>query len=177
MYVMVATGGVVLLYSLERLRLQHLGWPFLFLAVITLTIASSLSIKIPRVDGEITVSDTIIFLTLLLYGAEAGILVAALDGLGSSLHVSRKMRVILFNTAQMVCSTFVTTLVLHAAFGSVRGIHQLGSPQLSFTAVFLMALVQDVVNSGLVAIYTALRSTGPFGRPGAVTISGPRLPI
>jgi len=161
-YVMVAAGGVVLVYSLGHLSRQHLEWPFLFLAVITLTIASSLSIKIPRVDGEITVSDTIIFLTLLLYGGEAGILVAALDGLGSSLRVSRKMRVVLFNTAQMACSTFLTTLVLRAAFGSARGIHQLGSSRLSFAAIFLMALVQYAGNSGLVAIYTALKIGRPF---------------
>src|SRR5215471_2639858 len=119
LYSMVATGGVVLLYSLSLLHRQHLDWPFLFLAGVTITVASRLSIKIPRVDGEITVSDTIIFLTLLLYGPEAGIVVAALDGLGSSLHVSRKARVMLFNTAQMICSTFLTTLVLRASFGSI----------------------------------------------------------
>src|SRR5215471_4683030 len=117
LYGMAALGGILLLYSL--LHLQHLDWPFLFLAAVTITVASRLSIKIPRVDGEVTVSDTIIFLTLLLYGAEAGIVMAALDGLGSSLHVSRKARVMLFNTAQMICSTFLTTLVLRASFGSI----------------------------------------------------------
>jgi signal transduction histidine kinase/ActR/RegA family two-component response regulator len=158
---MVAVGGLVLLYSLVLLHGQHLDWPFLFLAGLTITVASRLSIKIPRVDGEITVSDTIIFLTLLLYGAQAGIVVAALDGLGSSLHVSRKARVMLFNTAQMICSTFLTTLVLHAGFGPIRGIHQLGSPHLSFTAIVVMAIVQYAGNSGLVAIYTALKTSRP----------------
>jgi signal transduction histidine kinase/ActR/RegA family two-component response regulator len=159
LYTMVAVGGVVLLYSLVLLHRQHLDWPFLFLAGITITVASRLSIKIPRVDGEITVSDTIIFLTLLLYGAEAGIVVAALDGLGSSLHVSRKARVMLFNTAQMICSTFLTTLVLRAGFGSIRGIYQL--PHLSFVAVCVMAIVQYAGNSGLVAVYTALKTSRP----------------
>ena len=44
MYVMVALGGAVLLFSLVNLSPQHLGWPFLCLAAITLTIASTLSI-------------------------------------------------------------------------------------------------------------------------------------
>lgn len=161
LYGTVGLGGVILLVSLLRLPQQHLDWPFLFLAAMTITIASGLSIKIPVVDGEVTVSDTLIFLTLLLYGAEAGIVVAALDGLGSSLHVSRKLRVILFNTAQMVCSTFLTTVVLGVTFGSIKGIYQLGLPQLSFAAVFLMGLVQYAANSGIVATYTALKTSRP----------------
>jgi signal transduction histidine kinase/ActR/RegA family two-component response regulator len=161
LYSVVALGGMVLLYSLFLLRREHLDWPFLFLAAVTITVASRLSIKIPRVHGEITVSDTIIFLTLLLYGPEAGIVVAALDGLGSSLHVSRKLRVLLFNTAQMICSTFLTTLVLRGCFGSIRGIYQLGLPHLSFAAICVMALVQYAGNSGLVAVYTALKTSRP----------------
>jgi signal transduction histidine kinase/ActR/RegA family two-component response regulator len=161
LYIMVALGGVILLYSLILLHGQQLDWPFLFLAGITITVASRLSIKIPRVDGEITVSDTIIFLTLLLYGPQAGIVVAALDGLGSSLHVSRKARVLLFNTAQMICSTFLTTIVLRLSFGSIRGIYQLGLPHLSFAAVCVMAIVQYAGNSGLVAVYTALKTSRP----------------
>ncbi len=159
LYGMVAVGGMVLLYSLVLLHRQHLDWPFLFLAAITITVASRLSIKIPRVDGEITVSDTIIFLTLLLYGGEAGIVVAALDGLGSSLHVSRKARVMLFNTAQMICSTCLTVVVLRTSFGSIRGIYQL--PHLSFAAICVMAIVQYAGNSGLVAVYTALKTSRP----------------
>lgn len=158
-YSMVASGGVILLYSLILLHREHLDWPFLFLAGVTITVASKLSIKIPRVDGEITVSDTIIFLTLLLYGPEAGIVVAALDGLGSSLHVSRKARVLLFNTAQMICSTFLTTVVLRVCFGSIRGIYQTGLPHWSFAAICVMALVQYAGNSGLVAVYTALKTS------------------
>jgi uncharacterized membrane protein len=55
-------------------------------------VSSRVSIKIPRVNTNITVSDTFIFLVLLLYGGEAGIFLAAAEGLFSGLRSSKKPR-------------------------------------------------------------------------------------
>src|SRR3954470_7855671 len=87
-YSLAIFGGAILALSLARLPSQQLGWPFIFLAFATITVASRFSVKIPKVSGEITIADTLIFLTLILYGAQAAIIVAALDGLGSSLHTT-----------------------------------------------------------------------------------------
>src|SRR5204863_3151427 len=157
----VLSGGILLL-SLIRLREAQIGWPFLFAAIATLTVASRFSIKIPRVAGEITIADTVIFLTLILYGPEAAIIIAALDGLGSSLHVSRKLRVVIFNMAQMTVSTFITAAILQTIFSTTRGLYKLGPAHVAFAATCVMALVQYAGNSGLVAIYTALKNNTPI---------------
>src|SRR5215813_3622459 len=117
--IVVAAGSAALLASLDRLPVQQLDWRFVFLTIVTAAVASRLSISIPNVQGEVTVADTLIFITMLLYGSEAAVLMAAVDGLSSSLYVTKKPRVLLFNSAQMICSTFVTVSVLRLFFGSV----------------------------------------------------------
>src|SRR5262249_5088449 len=115
-FLIVAAGGALLLLCLSRLHLDQLDWRFGLLMVVTAAIASRFSISIPNVQGEVTVADTLIFITMLLYDGEAAVLMAAVDGLSSSLYVSRKPRVLLFNSTQMICSTFVTVYVLRLSY-------------------------------------------------------------
>ena len=124
-------------------------------------VASRLSIPIPHVKGEVTVGDTLIFLTMLLYDGEAAVIMATVDGLSSSLYVSRKPRVCLFNSAQMATSTFVTVWVLRFCFGSILGLNHTGYSSRAVAAVCLMTLIQYITNSGLVATYTALKTNQP----------------
>ena len=159
-YSIVATGAAILLYCLSRLSVHELDWRFLILAAGTVGVASRLSVKIPRVSGEITVGDTLIFITMLLYSGEAAVLVAALDGIGSSLRL-KKPRVLLFNSAQMVCSTFLTTWALRLAFGQNLNLHRFDSATVTIGAFCLMALVQYAANTGIVAVYTASKTAQP----------------
>ena len=158
LYTLVAAGAAVVLFSIHRLQLARLDWRFLVLAITTLIVASRLTIRIPRLRGEVTVGDTLIFLAMLLYDGEAAILLAAVDALGSSLRVSRKPRVMLFNAAQMTCSTFVTVWVMRFCFGPIVELHRLGYSGQYLAAVCAMALVQYGANSGLVAVYTAIKT-------------------
>ena len=160
-FLIVAAGGAVLLLCLSRLHLDQLDWRFALLMIVTAAVASRFSISIPNVQGEVTVADTLIFITMLLYNGEAAVLMAAVDGLSSSLYVSRKPRVLLFNSAQMICSTFVTVSVLRLFFGSVVALGYQSYSVRMLSAVCLMGLVQYAANSGLVAIYTALKSDQP----------------
>ena len=155
--VMIA-GAAALVFSSVRLSAQQLDWRFLLLLVAMATIASRLSIPIPHVKGEVTVGDTLIFLTLMTYGGEAAVLMAAVDGLSSSLHVSKKPRVWLFNSAQMAFSTFLTVWIIRLCFGDIRELDN-SVFSLSFLgALSVMFFVQYVTNSGLVATYTALKT-------------------
>jgi signal transduction histidine kinase/ActR/RegA family two-component response regulator len=158
----VAAGVGAMLLSLPRLSPQQLDWRFLSLLVVMATVAARLSIPIPHVKGEVTVGDTLIFLTMMVYGGEAAILMAAVDGLSSSFYVSKKLRVCLFNCAQMVFSTFVTVWTLRLFFGPIRELGRGGSPTVFLGAICVMPLVQYVCNSGLVAIYTALKTDQPL---------------
>jgi signal transduction histidine kinase/CheY-like chemotaxis protein len=161
LYIVTATGVAVLLFSLHRITLAQLDWRFLLLAMTTIAIASRLSVKIPNVNGEVTVGDTLVFLTILLYDGEAAILLAAAEALSSSLRLSRKPRVFIFNAAQMACSTFITVWVLRFCFGSILELHRGGFSAKYVAAICIMALVQYLSNSGLVALYTACKTDQP----------------
>jgi len=159
----VAAGAAALISSLTRTSLQQLDWRFLLL-LIAMTAVSRLSIPIPHVKGEVTVGDTLIFLTMLLYDGEAAVLMAAMDGLSSSLYVSKKPRVWLFNSAQMSASTLLTVWTLRLCFGAIPSLSHAGYSSRIVGAVCVMTLVQYVANSGQVATYTALKTNQPvFG--------------
>jgi signal transduction histidine kinase/ActR/RegA family two-component response regulator len=162
LFFMVAAGGGAILFSLHRLAIQQLDWRFLLLIVAMGTVASRLSIPIPSVKGEVTVGDTLIFLTMMLYGGEAAVLIAALDGLSSSLFVSKKLRVSVFNTSQMAFSTFVTVWALRLFFGPISNVSQGAYSTHVIGAICVMALLQYVINSGMVAAYTGLKTNQPI---------------
>ncbi|HEV8589462.1 MAG TPA: ATP-binding protein [Pyrinomonadaceae bacterium] len=164
LFTIVAAGAAVLIFSGARLSPQYLDWRFLMLLVAMATVASRLSIPIPHVKGEVTVGDTLIFLTLLLYGGEAAVFMAAVDGVSSSLYVTRKPRVWLFNACQMAISTFVTVWTLRLCFGPTSTLNHNGYSNRAVAAVCVMALAQYISNSGLVATYTALKTNEPLYR-------------
>src|SRR3954451_6974761 len=116
MWAIIVLGSVFFLFSGLRMNVSKLDIRCLFLALITIGIGSRISIKIPRVKGHISVSDTFIFLSLLLFGGEVAILLAAAEALCSSVRFSKLKLVITFNSATAACSTFITVLVLRLFF-------------------------------------------------------------
>jgi signal transduction histidine kinase/ActR/RegA family two-component response regulator len=158
----VTAGAVVGIFCAYRLNRANLDVPFLLLVLVSVVVGSRLIIHIPRIRGEITVTDTLIFLTLLMYGGEAAVLLAAIATLATSLRVTRKIKVILFNSAVMSCATFGTVEVLGFGFGSIHLLSTTGQSATFITALCLMASVQYVVNTFLVTIYTGCKMDQAF---------------
>src|ERR671933_1481701 len=122
MWLVVAIGGGVFLFSLfelPRYSLPRLDLTFLLVTVFTAAVGSRVAVKIPRISGQITVSDTFIFLTMLIYGGEAAILLAAAEGVFSSLRISRKPTTVIFNSCMMATATFLTVCTLRYFFGNI----------------------------------------------------------
>ncbi|MET0626041.1 MAG: EAL domain-containing protein [Pyrinomonadaceae bacterium] len=160
MWAVIALGTVAGVYTAARLDTSGLGLKFALISIVTLAFGSRVRVRIPRVRGEISVSDTFIFFVLFLFGGEAAILLAAADAFCSSLRITKKKMVIAFNAAGYVCSTCLTVAVLRYGFGDIQNLPT-GNPSTYVSAVCAMALVQYVANSGLVAIGVALRAGLP----------------
>jgi signal transduction histidine kinase/ActR/RegA family two-component response regulator len=155
-------GGLIYLVAAYRLDLRIVDFKLAVIAVLTIFLSSRISIRIPQFDSQISVSDTFIFLTLLLYGYEAAILMAATEALLSSFRFCRKRSTMFFNWGCAAWSACVTSYALHFAFGDIVS---LGAGPLSarfITAMALMALIQYVSNSGIVAICGALQADRPI---------------
>jgi diguanylate cyclase (GGDEF)-like protein/PAS domain S-box-containing protein len=147
-------GAAVMVLCAYRLPFSRIDARFATLALVTTLIGSRITIKIPGTRGQISVSDTFIFLAMLLFGVEAAALLAGAEALCSSVRFSRKLKVVLFNCAVMGISTFITASILQVAFPTLN-LHSAYSPNF-IIALCVMALVQYVVNSGLVAVGAAI---------------------
>ena len=162
-WVIVACGAAALAFSVFWLPMPRLDLRFLVLAAVMVLISARLSIQIPRVNTNITVSDTFIFLVLLLYGGVAGLMLAVADGLFGALRISRKPITILFNSGMMVCSTFVTVVTLRIFFGPLADLRSLEFSSF-VAAIATMAMVQYFSNTGISAVGEALKSGQPIWR-------------
>lgn len=151
MWSLVLIGCAIILVSILRFPSDQINPQF---AVLTfLVICSSLiAVRIPKVSGRITVADTFIFLTLFLYGGAAAILMSALEGVCTTLLISKRPRTILFNCAILASSTFLTATALTAIIGRPTQIIGSGFSASFFLAICVTALVQYVANSGLIAV-------------------------
>ncbi|HYH86725.1 MAG TPA: EAL domain-containing protein, partial [Pyrinomonadaceae bacterium] len=99
---------------------------------------------------------------LLLFGGEAATLLAAAEGVCSSLRISRKPLTIFFNAAALAVSTFVTASVLRLCLGAASEVSDEASIAVSVTTVCVMALAQYVANSGLVALDRSFKDGQAF---------------
>jgi signal transduction histidine kinase/ActR/RegA family two-component response regulator len=162
MWSVVAAGAAALAASSYGLAHARPDLPLLILALMTVAASSTVALRIPNITGRITVSDTFIFLTMLLYGGGPAVILAAADGLCSSLRISRKPRTILFNSATMACSTVLTVTALRLCFGPPEGITRSGFSANFVGAICLMALVQYLTNSGLIAVEKSFKTGRPF---------------
>lgn len=160
----IALAAAVVLYSLLNLPIRNLDVNFWLLALLTVVCSSRIAIRIPYFNGQITVSDTFIFLTMLLYGGEAAVLLAAVEGCCSSLPVGRKPITILFNGSIMAMSVFITTTVVQFFFGPVSDLPRNEHLPTLVTAICVIAFVQYISNSGLAAVYTAFKVNQRIGQ-------------
>jgi signal transduction histidine kinase/ActR/RegA family two-component response regulator len=156
MWSMIGFGSAITLFSVRQLPIGRLDLRFLLLSLVVV-ISSQIAVPIPRVSGRITITDTFIFLTMLLYGGEAAILMSCLEGVCSTLRISKRVRTILLNSAVLATSTFLTASALRLFFGSPVNIVAFGYSAKFIIAICVMALVQYLANTILIAIEKAYK--------------------
>src|SRR5207244_2821188 len=134
MWLIAAIGSLIFLLALLRFPSLQLDLQFFLMAAVLVTISSRIAVQIPRLSGQITVGDTVIFLALFLYGIEAAVLLAWIEGACSALRVYKKPRTILFNAGLIAFSTFTTGWTVQHYFGSPTAL-----PHGGFSVRFVMS--------------------------------------
>jgi signal transduction histidine kinase/ActR/RegA family two-component response regulator len=154
----IALGVVSLVLCLATMSFAKLDLPFLLLAGVTVFLSARVEIQIPHSGGEhITVSDTFVFLTVLLYGGGPATLLAAAESAYSSFRFGGKVKTVAFNSAQMLTSTFVTATVMSRLFGPPEALPGTDNLGRFLSAICAMAVVQYLTNSWLASIHTAFK--------------------
>src|SRR5467141_1884139 len=99
MWLVIAVGMTICIFSAYRFPVEQVDLQLLLLVFVTVVFGSRIGVEIPHVRAEITVSDTFIFLILLLYGGEVAVLIAAADAFGSSMRFANKWFTRFFNAS------------------------------------------------------------------------------
>jgi hypothetical protein len=84
-------GLTVAVYSWAQLFVQAVDWQWLILAALTL-LTGTFTVRIPGIPALLSVSDTFVFASVLLFGPAAGTIIALLDALIISLRVGQFTR-------------------------------------------------------------------------------------
>src|SRR5919198_2262308 len=155
----IVSGVAVLAVSLRDIQIHPLGHQWYMLATLTL-ISGSATITLPSVGASLSVSETFVFASVLLFGPAAGAVMVALDGLVISFWMARRRPEwyrALFNMAAPAISIWIASHVLFAS----AGIEPLLNQQ-QYRANFLLlplalcAVVYFALNSWLIAFAVAL---------------------
>jgi putative nucleotidyltransferase with HDIG domain len=85
----VAAGSVMVVQSFLQLYLHNIGWSWTILALLTL-VSGSATVNLPSLPATVSVSETFVFTSVLLFGPAAGTLTVALDALVISFWSYRK---------------------------------------------------------------------------------------
>lgn len=85
----VGLGGATIAYSAYQLHAHPIGWNWFILALLTL-LSGSATVKLPSVPATISISETFVFTSVLLFGPAAGTLTVTLDVLAISLWLARR---------------------------------------------------------------------------------------
>ncbi|CAA9422135.1 MAG: diguanylate cyclase/phosphodiesterase (GGDEF & EAL domains) with PAS/PAC sensor(s) [uncultured Pyrinomonadaceae bacterium] len=157
-------GFVSLVTAVYHLPFEKLDFYFLILFCFTIGFGSRVTLEIPRFKSHIAVSDTFIFLALLLYGGKIAIVLAAVEAFCSSWRFCNKKITVFFNVAAMAFSTTLVVVVLKSfgLYSDIQAETYADNFNNFFVTLSVMALTQFLSNTALAAVYGALKSEKPF---------------
>ncbi|MFN2479949.1 MAG: hypothetical protein ABR554_00505, partial [Pyrinomonadaceae bacterium] len=138
----VALGACVVALAALRLPIGRVDVPFLLLSLVV-NVGTRLRARIPQTSASVSHADILLTVTLLVYGGELAVALAAVAALCASVQPNRKPFAILRNAAAASGSTFLVASALRLSFGAGSLAQTLTPPSLA-AAVCLATLVQSV---------------------------------
>jgi putative nucleotidyltransferase with HDIG domain len=164
-YAVIVAGFAAVLHSALTLVQQPADMRWLLLAALTL-VSGSANVRLTAVSATISVSETFVCTSVLLFGAAAGTLTVTLDAVVMSLWMKRRYRSewyrLLFNVAAPAASVWLAAQTFAIAgippLSSYEGAIELTAlafPLLAFTLAYFM------LNSWLIAFAISLKEQLP----------------
>lgn len=154
---LVSAGGLcVFVYALYVVATSDLSPEWILLSLVTTLIVGPTRIRIPKMKSTVTLDDTFIFLSVLLYGVWPSVVLAGVNAICCSVRSPNRRRVAPFNAGVMSLSVFASGSLAAYMFGNPSEVvSDVG--RLIMSAISL-ALVHYVLNSALISIVAALRN-------------------
>lgn len=160
MYAVMTVGFVCLAFALYNFPYRQINFQLVVLFALTIGFGSRISIPIPRFTSHIAVSDTFIFLALMLFGGEVAIVLAAIEAFSSSWRFCTKKISVFFNTAMWAFSmTVVQHVLTYSGYYTERHLHGQSGNFTDYVIVLsIMAMTLFLTNTAMASVYGALRN-------------------
>ena len=160
MYAVILIGFVCLAFALFNFPYKEINFQLIVLFALTIGLGSRISVQIPRFTSHIAVSDTFIFLALMLFGGEVAIVLAALEAFTSSWRFCTKKISVFFNTAMWAFSMTIVEYVLkYPGYYTPSYLHGQSGNITDFVIVLsIIALTLFITNTAMASAYGALKN-------------------
>lgn len=138
--------------------------PIIFTTVFLLPF---LQIQLPRTKIHLTISEAMIFITLMTYGLELAVYLAVVEVLVTTINLYRKKvtlkpRTVALNIATMVIATYFTGSITGSIFVSMPEIAINGDITVLTLMLGLMTVTQFTVNSAIVSFFISNKTGKPI---------------
>ncbi len=155
-------------WAVTGLTAERIDAGVVSLALLTVFCSCYLRIPLPRVNFTLSVSEGLIILSLLLYGAEIALLLAMIEAAFASIIILRhgysiKSKTILLNIYFAAIGVFVTAWVVGFIFGPTDVILQRNDVTSFVWLVAVMTMLLFAVNSSFGAVYSSIEKELRFG--------------
>ncbi len=156
-------AGIVVVWALYNFPVAIIDSKLIVLLLITVFLSSTLQIQLPRTKIHLSVAEALIFFTILVYGVEAAVILAALESLYASYSfkfkgINIKRGTILLNIASVTIATFCAGQVSLFIFPEAVAGHQVENLPVFVAVLSVIALTQFLINSVQVAYFTSIKT-------------------
>jgi diguanylate cyclase (GGDEF)-like protein len=160
--VVIFLGAVCTVAAVVTLPSHVFSWGYLFLLVFGVLVAPRMSLTLPRSKFAISFSDALVFLTLLLYGGQAAIVLAVVETAANCLFLRSRgfpfgRLMIPTNVSLNAISTGITIFLWMQLQLSSLGPLDISKTQHLISALGLLALIQFLGSSILAAAFQSLK--------------------
>lgn len=162
-------GLAAVLWAVWGIRFESINKGLIGLAFVTIFLSSYLRIQLPRTKIHLTISDSLVFLAMLMYGGQVALVIAVFETTFASWNLRRqgvpmRSKTVVINVLITAISVFVTSMAVSIAFGSADS-PTLVADNTSFVWMLaVMALAQFCVNSVCVSAFVAIKSDNTLWR-------------
>jgi diguanylate cyclase (GGDEF)-like protein/PAS domain S-box-containing protein len=164
---LLAAGAVVLLFSTVRLPFARLEVaPILLMALLAAQVSSRFDGR-ARAAWHFPFAEGFVFLSMLIFGGEAAVFIAAAVGLCAALSERRDWRSAAFRAAVAAVSAFAVVWVLRLTWGVLTEMTAAAPTASTLNAACIAVVLQSVVGSSVYAFGVSYRINQSAWRDGA----------
>ncbi|HYL99096.1 MAG TPA: HD-GYP domain-containing protein, partial [Blastocatellia bacterium] len=164
--VSVSFAGVFALgYSIYRMYRQPVRADYMLALVILVLIASVSDVRIPGVRSKITLTDTFIYVGVIILGPWGATILGSIDGIVRSHRVAKRLGTLGINMSAMNLAALASSLITGALFGPLDRLAR-EPVRLDELVMWLcsIGLIVYAVNTGIVALGHAFTRGTPIVR-------------